>query len=167
MPPTRGFTWTIASAASRPWSGSWTRWEALPSALEALGQQLSQVHHPEPAAAGMRRPAQVQDASGIVRDQDLRPGAVHVLQLPIDDAPSHLRRVEGGGAPEAAADTGLGQLAELQPADLRQQPARAAVGVQDVEGLAEGVIGDAVRRGGHSERTWAKARHLVQEGSQV
>jgi len=81
----------------------------------------------------IHRSAQVREASGVVRDDEIDPGRIDVRQLALEDAVRDLRILEGERAAEPAADRGLGHLHDLDARDLPEERPRVLMDAEDMK----------------------------------
>lgn len=73
----------------------------LPHLKQAGSQHLGDVTHLHDSATGANTSAYVHDAAGIVADQDLSAGGIHVVKLAGQTVPRHLGPIKGDRAAEA------------------------------------------------------------------
>ena len=85
----------------------------------------------------------MREAAGVVRDDAVHAGGVHVRELPLEHAVRHLGVLEAEAAAEPAAHRRFGHLDDLDTGDLAQQRAGLVVHAQHVRRLARVVVGRA------------------------
>ena len=91
-------------------------------------------------AARIEPATQMREASGVIRDDELRRGRVGIRELAIENARRDLGVIERERPSEAATHARFGHLGDLETGDLAQQTPRLVVEAQDVRGLAGIVV---------------------------
>src|SRR4051812_46029252 len=99
--------------------------------------QFGNVHYAHGQLLGIYAAAQMQNATGIVRDERSRTALAHVLQLASQDVLSYLRAGDRCRATEAATDCTLLQFAELEAQHIADQSQRGLLDPEDIGRLAE------------------------------
>ena len=135
------------------------------------GEDLGEVDGPGARVQPRQPPADMHQAGTVARGADLGAGGEHAAHLVGEHGRGHVRVLDRERATEAAAHLGIGQLHQIEPGDVAQQPQRAVTGPQQPQRVAGRVVGDAVGVVGpdvlHPQHVGQELRQLEGPGGHV
>ena len=109
---------------------------------EAGGEVFGDVLDLDGEVGGVCATSEVEEAAGVVGEEDACAGGADVVELAIKDAMAECGSGEGGGAAEAAADLRFCERDDLGAGEAANELIKSVAATEDVGSLAKAVDGN-------------------------